>query len=75
MKLNKTLINKKGTKNMIYRLTINGENDMIHYNRNVLLNRKNEVLKQWTIGNEYGFSFWTNKPKPIFNIALINNQK
>ena len=55
----------------LYKLTINGKKDIVHYERSSIMNRINEVLKQWINGNKYGFSAWTNKPKPVFQIITI----
>ena len=56
----------------LYKLTINGKKDIIHYEKLSIMNRINEVLKQWINGKEYGFSAWNNQPKPIFKIITTN---
>jgi|ETNvirome_2_1000_1030626.scaffolds.fasta_scaffold21916_2 flagellar assembly factor FliW len=55
----------------LYKLTVNGNDDIIHYKMPSIINRKNEVLKQWISGNNYGFSYWTDKPRPTFEIKEV----
>ena len=67
---NSTPRKRKVREMKLYKLLVNSERDIIHYDILSIISRKNEILKQWRHANEFGFSFWTNRPRPTFEIII-----